>query len=253
MKKPPNAGAARFLEHLEKARELRRDVVSSDGLTPEQEALSRWQTSRLAATYSDFSADKRFQPAIRFFLNDLYGTRDFRQRDTDIERVYPIMVRVLSENAMHSLSLAVELHALSQLLDNRLIDVLTAMGVPLGQRGYKLKRSDYARAYRESDNYDQRVRQIQLIEEAGSKLDEVVKHPVIYVTAKLARGPAKAAGFGELQDFIERGLSAFRRMKGAEPFLAAVHEREFFILDQIYSGDELTPWDAEFFNRDGDL
>jgi len=27
-------------------------------------------------------------------------------------------------------------------------------------------------------------------------------HPIIYVTAKLARRPAKAAGFGELQDFI---------------------------------------------------
>ena len=125
MKHVPNAGAARFLEHMERARELRREVVSSDGLTPQQEALSRWQTARLSSTYADFSKHKRFRPAIKFFLEDLYGTKDFTQRDTDIERVYPIMARVLSENAMHSLSLAVELHALTQQLDSDMIAVLT--------------------------------------------------------------------------------------------------------------------------------
>lgn len=250
MKHVPNAGAARFLEHMERARELRREVVSSEGLTPQQEALSRWQTARLSSTYADFSRHKRFRPAIKFFLEDLYGTADFTQRDTDIERVYPIMVRVLSENAMHSLSLAVELHALTQQLDSELITVLTErMGIALGDPAVSLDRETYAKAYRGCDNYELRARQISLIHETGHLLDEVVGHPVIYVTAKLARAPAKAAGFGELQDFIERGLKAFRRMKGAEPFLTAIKEREFFILDQIYSGAALTSWEAAAFPK----
>lgn len=248
MKHVPNAGAARFLQHMDRARELRRKVVSSDGLTPQQEALSRWQTQRLRATYADFFLHKRFQLAIAFFLEDLYGTKDFTQRDTDIERVYPIMVRALSENAMHSLSLAVELHALSQQLDSEMITQLTQkLGVALGDPAVTLDRRSYAQAYRLCDNYDQRARQIDLIHETGHLLDEVVRHPVIYVTAKLARAPAKAAGFGELQDFIERGLKSFRRMKDATPFLSAIKQREYFILDQIYAGGELTSWDADAF------
>ncbi len=250
MKHVPNPGAARFLEHMERARELRREVVSPDGLTPEQEALSIWQTARLSSTYADFSAHKRFRPAIDFFLEDLYGTRDFTQRDTDIERVYPIMVRVLSENAMHSLSLAVELHALSQQLDCDMIRVLSGdLGIALGDPAVSLDKQEYAEAYRRCDNYDLRARQIDLIHETGHLLDEVVGHPVIYLTAKLARAPARAAGFGELQDFIERGLRAFRRMKGAGPFLSAIKEREYFILEQIYSGSRLTSWKADAFPR----
>lgn len=248
MEQAPNSGAARFLEHLRKARELRREVVDSTGLTPEQEALSAWQTARLARTYADFAEHKRYQPAIKFFLEDLYGTRDFTQRDTDIERVYPIMARVLSDNAMHSLSLAVELHALSQQLDNLMIQMLVGeMGVALGEGGDKLEKQTYAEAYRRCDNYQDRVRQIDLIHQTGSLLEEVIHHPLIYTMARLARGPAKAAGFGELQDFIERGLAAFRKMKVAAPFLSAIREREMAILDQVYSGAELTSWHADYF------
>lgn len=250
MEKSPSAGAARFLEHLKRARELRREVVQADGLTPAQRALSVWQTQRLAGTYADFTRHRRYRPAITFFLEDLYGTKDFAQRDADIERVYPIMVRVLSENAMHSLSLAVELHALTQQLDSKLIAVLKGqLGLDLSAGPDSLSRETYAQAYRLCDNYDDRRRQIELILETGSLLDEVVRHPVIYVTAKLARGPAKAAGFGELQDFIERGLRAFRQMKGAGPFLGAIREREFFILEQIYENVPLTSWESAAFEE----
>lgn len=253
MSTAPHAGAARFLEHLERARELRRQVVNVEGLTPAQAALSRWQTARLAGTYADFASQPRYKRAIAFFLEDLYGTRDFAQRDADIERVYPIMVRVLSENAMHSLSLAVELHALTQQLDSQMIHVLREeLDTPLGAPGAELDKETYAEAYRLCDDLEARRRQIELVLASGSLLGELVRHPAIYVTARLARGPAKAAGFGELQDFIERGLGAFRRMKDATPFLDAIERRENLILEQIVSGAELTSWHADAFGTDND-
>ena len=36
-------------------------------------------------------------------------------------------------------------------------------------------------------------------------------------------------------------------MKGAAPFLGAIREREYFILEQIYSGGALSSWDAAAF------
>ena len=250
MKKRKSPGAERFLEHLQRARALRRQVVTGPGLSAQQHTLSAWQTERLAATYADFATSKRYQPALEFSLSDLYGTKDFAQRDADIERVYPIMVRMLSENALQSMSLAVELHALSQELDSELIDVFRRdFGIDIGEHPERLDQELYAQAYRKCDNYAMRSRQIELIHETGELLEEVVRHPFIYMTTRLVRGAAHAAGFGELQDFIERGLGSFRKMKGAEHFLAATQQREFFILNQIYSGDELTDWSSAFFNE----
>ena len=34
---------------------------------------------------------------MRFFQTDLYGNRDFAQRDADLARIVPVMVRMLPE------------------------------------------------------------------------------------------------------------------------------------------------------------
>jgi toxin YoeB len=45
--------------------------------------LRRWQSARLAHTHADLLHSPRYQPAADFFLNELYGDRDFRQREQD--------------------------------------------------------------------------------------------------------------------------------------------------------------------------
>ncbi|MEL7449812.1 MAG: hypothetical protein AAFN78_11425, partial [Pseudomonadota bacterium] len=206
---------------------------------------------RLAATYADLASQRRYRKAIDFFLSDLYGTRDFTKRDADLVRVYPIMVRALSENALESLATAVEVHALTQELDSELLKALRDSGVDIGKDPSALDQERYARAYRKCDNHDRRVRQIELIRETGGLLDEVVRHPLIFLTVRLVRAPAHAAGLGELQEFLERGLGAFRAMKGAGQFLQTILDREFFILEQIFSGKPLGDWSASSFANQG--
>ncbi len=43
---------------------------------------------------------------------------------------------------------------------------------------------------------------------------------------RLMRGPAQAAGLGDLQRFLEAGFEAFGAMKGAQAFLGWIGERE---------------------------
>ena len=52
---------------------------------------------------------------------------------------------------------------------------------------------------------------------------------------RMMRSPAKLAGLADLQDFLERGYAAFREMKGADEFLAAVSARETKILNALFS------------------
>lgn len=243
MSREKSGAAARFLTVLKESRRLSRKTAADGGLDPHQVMLSHWQTMRLRDTYMDFYVQKRFRSALDFFLSDIYGPTDFSQRDSDIERVYPIMVKVLSAPAIQSLAKAMELHTMSMKLDAELAAVLVEeLGVDHSLGLEAFTPDQYAAAYRHCDNYAARKQQIELVQEVGSMLDEVVKMKMIYATVRVARRPAKLAGFGELQSFIERGLSSFRKMKTATPFLDAMRERETYILDQIFADAAASTW-----------
>jgi hypothetical protein len=159
-------------------------------------------------------------------LNDTSG------RDAGLERVLPVMTKVLPEAALHGVGLAVELDALSEELDADLLDVLVR---DLGVRG-EISEQAYAEAYRRCDNYAQRKHQIELITEVGGDLAQLVRKSMVYAMLRGMRAPAKAAGCGELQDFLERGFRAFRQMKNPQHFLDTIRTREMRILDRIYGG-----------------
>jgi hypothetical protein len=229
--------AKRFRTILEETSRLTRQRVEGGGLSKGQEVLAKWQCARLASTYQDLSAQKRYKKAIDFFLTDLYGPIDFSQRDNDIKRVYPIMVNVLSADAIDSLAQGLELNSLSMVLDAKLLEVLVSeCGFDAENEPGALDYQMYAEAYRTCDNYDQRVRQIDLIVDVGENLESVTQRRMILAAVKVARKPAQIAGFGELQNFIERGLAAFKEMGSANEFLATLHSREMRLLDAIYAG-----------------
>ena len=84
--------------------------------------------------------------------------------------------------------------------------------------------------------FTERAAQLEAILEIGAVLDRVVRHASIGVLVRLARAPAHAAGLAALHDFLERGFDAFRAAGGAAEFLAIVREREFDLIERLYSG-----------------
>lgn len=226
-----------LLRQLETARALERKVVAAEK-APQAQLLALWQSRRLAASYSDFAAQPRYEQAVAFFLQDLYGPRDFAQRDADIEKLLPMMSRLLPQAAMEALSGALALHALTQELDAAMLTVLCD---ELGMREV-LTPELWAEAYRKTARRKDRDRQIALTVAAGRQLDVVVTKPIVYTLVLLARGPARAAGFGDLQDFVERGFKAFRGMRGAEHFIDAVEARETALMQSLFSGDMPAGW-----------
>ncbi|MEM7083447.1 MAG: hypothetical protein AAF465_12000 [Pseudomonadota bacterium] len=227
--------AKRFRILLEQSAELTRKRVAGGGLEVGQEVLARFQCNRLAATYDDLRVQKRYTKAMDFFLTDLYGPLDFSQRDDDIKRVYPIMVNVLSADAIESLAQGLELNSLSMQLDAKLLHVLVGeLGFDPQHEPDALDFQMYADGYRLCDNYAERARQIELIVELGENLEAVTRKRLILTAVKVARKPAQVAGFGELQSFIERGLAAFKAMGSANEFLSTMHSRETRLLDSIF-------------------
>jgi hypothetical protein len=190
--------------------------------------LRRWQGERLAATYADLSREPRYLPAVRFFLDDLYGPVPFTQRDDDLRRAWSILRRTLPAPAMQALGKAIELEVLTHELDERVAHALACAQVDA---------ATYTAAYAAVGDAPARARQVDLVVGVGDDLDRIVRFPFIGFALRMAHRPAHAAGFGALQDFLERGFAAFERMGSAVGFLATIRERETALMRGLLAGD----------------
>ena len=218
---------------------LRRRTAEDPAFARRLLALKGWQAERLAATYGDLLAHPRYRPATEFFLTDLYGAKDFRSRDEELARVVPAMCRMLPEGALRTIAAAVRLDRLSESLDHAVADALAAAGVP-----ERPGDAAYGTAYRAADRRDDREMQIALTLEIGRALDDLTRSRTLRAALVLMRRPARAAGFGDLQDFLERGFEAFRHMGGAQAFLDTVAGREREVMRRLLAANP-RPFDVE--------
>ena len=214
---------------IAEARELR--AARAVDLEPEDfPRLKEWQAARLARSYTDLLASKRYNPAAEFFLSDLYGPKDFRTRDEELARVVPIMVRVLPARALMTLLEAVKMDTLSESLDSAMVLALRKVG-----KSRDIDWPAYVTAYRACGRKKDREQQIVLIDKIGKTLDRLTRMPLIRVSLKLMNGPAHLAGLGALHSFLQRGFDAFGDMKGADEFLAIVTERETALMKELFA------------------
>jgi hypothetical protein len=96
----------------------------------------------------------------------------------------------------------------------------------------------YGRIYRLTGRKRDREQQIELIRELGLELVELVQHRLVLNLIRLLRMPARAAGFGRLQDFLEQGLWAFRQMQDGQHFVLIIHQREQAIMKNLWAGSD---------------
>jgi hypothetical protein len=226
---PQFAARDALVRELSRVSRLHAERRGNPILAGSLERLADWQARRLRMTYADLAADPRYTGAIEFFQEDLYSGADFSRRDADLARVVPVMVKVLPEGVIATVALAMELNALSQELDRVVLSRL-----PRADAQFSV--AEYCKAFRRAGNFPLRKRQIRLMYEVGASLDRYVGKPMVRTALAMMRQPARLAGLGALQDFLERGFAAFRGMGGAELFLATVVERESTIVDAIAGG-----------------
>jgi hypothetical protein len=215
-----------ILGHFTRVAEERQRRLLSKGLSEKVEALKAYQQRRFALTYADLLASERFGPAARFFLDELYGPRDFSSRDAQFVRVVPSLVRLFPQSILAAVCLLAELHELSERLD-------TAMGLALESPAVDARA--YAQAWARSASPADRERQIELTIELGEALDRLTRKPLVLTGLRMMRGPATAAGLADLQHVLETGFAAFLVMHGAQDFLAIVQQRERALAALLFS------------------
>lgn len=219
-------------ERLRLARDPEQEPLN---LEPWLDQVRAWQGARLAATFADLAAQPRYETATAYFLHDLYGTHDMTWRARDLSRMLPTLTRWLPQPVLRTVGDAIELDLVSHQFDLAMSGALRAIATAAQPPALDLDL--YGRAYRATGTPETRGRQIDLIVDLGRDLDRVVRLPMIAGVLRIARGPALAAGLGGMHAFLERGFAAFRSMRGADEFLAAVATRERAAMRRLFGAD----------------
>ena len=198
----------------------------------ELELLQAWQRERLAKSYRDLISQERHRAAGDFFLDEIYGGLNFRERDQEMERVLPLMVRMLRDDMILVLAEAFELQSMSLKFD---MD-MTAQFQKSGWN--ELNTTRYGELYRAVGRAPERKKQIELIGRLGLELNELVHHLLVLWLIRTLRGPARAAGFGLLQSFLENGLNAFRIMGDGTEFVETIWHNEAVVMHRLFNADK---------------
>ncbi|MFN9029211.1 MAG: FFLEELY motif protein [Betaproteobacteria bacterium] len=206
---------------------LRRQLHAQDKVAQRWLALKDWQSQRLRRTYPDLFAQPRYLIAGEFFLTELYGARDFEQRDVEAMRVVPKLARMLPDKAIETLVAAVELDELSETLDAR---VAERVRLPITDDIYRV-------AYRDAGTLAERTQQINMVDRIGKSLEKLAKVPLLAGMIRMMRVPAEAAGVGHLHHFLDSGFNAFKAMGPAGEFLQTIRARETALMQRLLSDD----------------
>ena len=217
--------ASRILQSLNAVDVERRKRVAQPALAAAVATLKTYQQQRFARTHAGLLAHPRYGRAANFFLNELYGPQDFTQRDAQFSRIVPALVRLFPEDTVRTVESLAAVHALSERLDS-------AMAAHLD--GAAPGRASYVRAWQATGEADARARQIALVMQVGEALDRHTRSFMLRASLRAMRGPARAAGMGALQTFLEAGFDAFGAIGGAREFLSMIETRETALAARLF-------------------
>ena len=219
------AGTA-ILSHLHAVMHERELRAADTQLGQRVAAIKAYQHRRFSHTYADLMTQPRYASATRFFLNDLYGLTDYSERDRQFIRIVPAMVRLFPSEIVQTVRHLGALHALSEELDTAMACAVSA---------FPLSDAHYAKAWRTTSAAN-REQQISWMLRVGFDLDRYTRKPLLRQSLRLMRGPAQAAGLGDLQRFLEAGFDTFRDMRGASDFLSIIGRRERELAAALFAG-----------------
>ena len=103
------------LEAVARFRELR---GSNAPLLAANAAIKRYQAQRFQATYFDLLQSPRYQTAARFFLAELYGDKDYAERDQQFARIANTIAKLFPQSVVNTAAALAEVHALTERLDD---------------------------------------------------------------------------------------------------------------------------------------
>lgn len=182
-------------------------------------------------TYADLRLQNRYTSAIDFLIDDLFGPNSLCYRELGLQKAEATMQRVLPEGLLKAVAQAVEFSLLTLSLDLKLSQILDNMDASAGVPDDAAVHT----ALRATGAHEDYRRQIRLVLEIGAEIESIVHKPFVTIGLKMCRQPARVMGLGELQDYLERGVAAFKKMQGSAEFFRTFEQRETAYLRTVFN------------------
>ncbi len=192
--------------------------------------LVAYQIDRLRQTYRDFAESEKYEALTRFFLDEVYSTRNKAERDAAIRKIYEKFKERVGADIAESTKQGIRLNDLTDMLDLLMVKKLEEMGV---RNAYT--EDEYEEAYYLTDVYKERVEQIQLILSSLRYFHSLSRYRSVGIALTVLRPYALLKGARLLIDFLQEGYRAFRTVGDTREFEEAIRKREMERLDRIYS------------------
>jgi hypothetical protein len=221
--------AARFRRAIARSNALHSEYLDDPALYESYDRFTRWQLEYMLPFFSDLLEPEGYAEAVDFIVSDLAGV-GISERDRDIERAAPVIVRSLPSHPLETAAAAVELNA-------RVLEFNLGICRQLlvgNQLPPDIAERDYLLACRAVSSFDECVELVHLAVGLGETLKKLVRVPLIGGLLRTMRAPAHAAGFGALQEFLETGYLTFRRISDIDDFLELLRERMSEVFEHIY-------------------
>lgn len=232
MSQQHSASAAALREHIAAANRLHHSYLDDPESLRLYERFIDLQMAYFLPKYDDLRSRPGYDAAIDFVVSDLIGTGT-ASRDRDLERVAGIMSRMLPTKALDALVLAMQLNVRVLAIN---IGIAGLLRDKL-QQGDGISERDYCLANREVTTFDEFMSLIAMSREAGEALDRFARLPMIHGIAHSMRIPARLAGFGDLQAFLEKGLDTFLGVPDVDEFLDLMEERMAVVFQRVLEAE----------------
>ncbi|NNJ11314.1 hypothetical protein EKD04_013310 [Chloroflexales bacterium ZM16-3] len=193
-------------------------------------ALQVFQSNRLRRDYSDLASIPMYDPVAEFFFEELYGPRDFSQRDDDARRLQHFL-HIVPGVHLHDVEELLDLISITAHLDDGLTLRVIDAGAPL-----TFDEPLYERLYREADNYDERLRQLELIRNCLLNVFRLSRSHLLGMGLESSGLIARLAGFEAGHTFLLKGYRALRNVTEIDHFATTIYNRELERLDRIFAG-----------------
>lgn len=220
----------RFRQYIRRSNELHSEYLEDVHLRNNYERFANWQLDYLLPFFSELYAVDGYAEAIDFTMSDLAGI-GISDRDRDLERATPAITTLLPLGALETIAAAAEMNA-------RVLEINIAICRCLivdNALPVQITEYDYCVACREASSLQKCVELVHLITGLGHTLGSLVEIPVIGMTLRAMRAPAHAAGFGALQEFLEKGYRTFKQIPDIDHFLGEIEGRMTAVFERIYT------------------
>jgi hypothetical protein len=205
------SAAKELREHTARSNAIHQEYLGDPELLERYERFVAWQLDYMLPFYEDLRASEDYAAAVDFVVSDLTGI-GINQRDHDLARVVPLMCKMLPDK----LSICRELYK------EKPVDA-------------DISEAEYCSACRRASRLDECLELVLLTGEVGHNLDHVIRIPMIGLMLKAMRTPARLAGFGVLQRFLEKGYRTFVALEDVDQFLDDITLRMTDVFTRIFT------------------